>query len=517
MPTPAQRMQGWIDSLSAAWKERLKEWASGVIGFGIEIILDILARKGSEQLKPIIARLEATGKVPEELKVLLEQAKTPTGEFAALSLTAMAGRVAGGSVGRIVDVLLADVGYEISAQTKRIRLEPDTLILLHQKGMISYDAFIAGMAYHGYTEERAQDFIRLHTIHLPSDLVLPLWMRDKERYAPLPQNLLKLGLSQEQIDQLKELQYRMPGVQDVVTWLAREVFEPDMIAKYGLDDEWAGLDKSLFDKVGMHEDMALNYWRAHWTHPSWSQITEMLHRRLITEEDVWDWFRLVEIPPYWRGNLIKTAYLPYSRVDVRRMWDLGVLGDDDLYDAYRDLGYDDKHAKNMTTWSKLYAMTPQIIARYKNGYINAAQVKAALVALGLTTEKAQWVFETKVKGEAPERIADTKTVTVAEIIKAVKQQQVIQEDGVKLIMELGYEDWEARFKLGVALFSEPEIIPEERTVQIDTIRRRRRARYITRDEEITGLLGLNLTTQLATAYADNDDLRLVKAYEGGAE
>ncbi|GAH56541.1 unnamed protein product, partial [marine sediment metagenome] len=35
------------------------------------------------------------------------------------------------------------------------------------------------------------------------------------------------------------------------------------------------------------------------------QIIEMLHRGIITEQDVKDWFPLVEIAPFWAENLIK--------------------------------------------------------------------------------------------------------------------------------------------------------------------------------------------------------------------
>jgi hypothetical protein len=53
-------------------------------------------------------------------------------------------------------------------------------------------------------------------------------------------------------------------------------------------------------------------------------------------------------------------------------------------------------------------------------------------------------------------------------------------------------------------------------VKVDTIRRQRRKGIITHDQEVASLLDLGIDTGLATAYADNDDLRLTAAAsEGG--
>lgn len=52
-------------------------------------------------------------------------------------------------------------------------------------------------------------------------------------------------------------------------------------------------------------------------------------------------------------------------------------------------------------------------------------------------------------------------------------------------------------------------------IQLDTIRRRRRTRKISRDQEIAELQMIGMSPELATSYADNDDERLRK--EGAEE
>jgi len=52
-------------------------------------------------------------------------------------------------------------------------------------------------------------------------------------------------------------------------------------------------------------------------------------------------------------------------------------------------------------------------------------------------------------------------------------------------------------------------------IQVDTIRRRRRKRIITRDQEIAALLETGMPVDQATAAADNDDVRLAEKGEEG--
>lgn len=63
-----------------------------------------------------------------------------------------------------------------------------------------------------------------------------------------------------------------PSPAELVNWQAKEVFEPDMISKYGLDAELGGLERDAFYKAGMNDEQITNFWRAHWSHPAWVAI-----------------------------------------------------------------------------------------------------------------------------------------------------------------------------------------------------------------------------------------------------
>ena len=84
----------------------------------------------------------------------------------------------------------------------------------------------------------------------------------------------------------------------------------------------------------------------------------MIHRKakkpdgsIFTTDDVKDYVRLADINPFWGDALTTIAYRPYTRVDLRRMIEVGVLQPADLPEAFEQLGYDPKKAKTMADYT----------------------------------------------------------------------------------------------------------------------------------------------------------------------
>jgi len=134
----------------------------------------------------------------------------------------------------------------------------------------------------------------------------------------------------------------------------REAFTPEIAARFGQYQdlppdfvEWVG-------KKGLSKEWAERYWAAHWSLPSPQQGFEMLHRGVINEGDLNMLMRALDIMPFWRDKLIQIAYRPLTRVDVRRMFALGVLDVSGVRKAYTDLGYNDYNADLMTDFTIKY-------------------------------------------------------------------------------------------------------------------------------------------------------------------
>ena len=330
----------------------------------------------------------------------------------------------------------------------------------------------------GVSEKYRQFMLSKVTPGLPtvSELVTLKFRKlisDEEFYD----KMAKHGYSREEADKIVKAALFYPTPSDLITWSAKEVFEPDMIEKYGLDAEFENLKLDEFFKAGMTEEQVRNYWRAHWRHPDWTQIIEMMRRdvlkdpklrnkvkagseewRKLREEEVkmvYEWYRLVEIPPYWRDRLTEISYEPLTRVDVRRMEDLGLLTDDELMRRYLDWGYKEEDARQMVIWTKQYVMLPDLLARYRNGWITLDELREELRKLNIKEEKIEEIIQTKVKKvEKPKRLERERDLTKSEIIKGVKKGKLTKEDAVELLMGLGYEKWEAEFLIEIHVESE---------------------------------------------------------------
>jgi hypothetical protein len=146
-------------------------------------------------------------------------------------------------------------------------------------------------------------------------------------------------------------------------------------------------------------------------------------------------------------------------VDVRRMEDLGLLTDDELLRMYLDWGYDEENARRMVIWTKQYVALPDLLARFRNGWITLDELKEELLKLGMKKEKVDEIIETKIKNTLkPERTQRERDLTKSEIIKGVKKGILDIETAKEMLMRLGYDEFEAEYIIVVNI--EVESSPE---------------------------------------------------------
>jgi len=166
--------------------------------------------------------------------------------------------------------------------------------------------------------------------------------------------LAKFGYTTEEISALKELWQRLPGVQDVIRMAVKEAFTPEIAEKFGQYADLPPKFVELAAKQGLSAEVAGWYWAAHWDLPSTTQGYEMLHRGVIKEEELDLLLRAQDVMPWWRDKLKAIAFNPLTRVDVRRMYQLGVLDEAGVIRAYKELGYNDENSQRMLEFTKVY-------------------------------------------------------------------------------------------------------------------------------------------------------------------
>lgn len=305
-------------------------------------------------------------------------------------------------------------------------------------GVTLYPAISTATAPAWRIAEHTMD-AKIHSGILPPDLLLRGKWRGLIGEDQYHADMLKYGFTEKDILSYEKVNMFYPAPQDLVTWQAREVYEPDAITKYGLDNEFENLDLKPFHKAGMTDEQIKNYWRAHWQHASWTQVADMLHRKQLTVDEVRAWFRLVEIPPYWRDKFIAISYHTVTRVDLRRLYKSGIYNREQVLAGYEALGNAPDISEYLTQWTeKEYSpddkdlTKTEILKKYRNGELEKDSLTTMLSELGYNPDETAWIIsleDYKLKAAAVE---DEANLIVAEVVAGTKTYADAEESLTKL-------------------------------------------------------------------------------------
>ena len=232
------------------------------------------------------------------------------------------------------------------------------------------------------------------------DLVNYELRRDPD-LSDLGDELKRIGVHPDYLDVYKTLAYPIPPIADIITMAVREAFTPSIAEKFGQYEDFPPEFESWALKKGLSKDWSKRYWAAHWSLPSPQQGFQMLHRGIITPDELSMLLRALDVMPFWRDKLIKVAYRPLTRVDVRRMYKEGVLDEDGVYTAYLDHGYSEDNAKAMTEFTVRYVLgqltkfnSRDVITAYTQRMISNSEAVSLLRGLGIRSEDTSYILST---------------------------------------------------------------------------------------------------------------------------
>lgn len=523
MTAPGDRLKAWIDSLGAFWADRLGLWAGHFVAGGIAGILDVIGKEASEQLAPALDRLEETGGIPPELAPILGKIKEPTGEISGLSGIGFLNRVVGGIKGDIFEYFTRSLTHAFSYSAEFYLPKPELLISNFLRGITpSKDYLYDKMRSHGIPPEATDKVLAGVKALFPSDIVALAWLRDKAKYGSYWDDVYAImgfdkNLRQDQlrVELLQELAYKIPGVQDIIRYVVKEAYAPEIYKAFGQDLEYPSIAEADAEKAGVRPDHLMKEWIAHWDLPSVGNGFEMLHRGEITPEQLVLLLKAKDIMPFWRDKLTAISWTIPTRIEVRMMAQLGLVDKQFIMDILEKDGLAEEYRSVVADMNIVRGIRADLQTRYTKKWIDSAGVQAEIVKSGLSKEIGDRLYQWIVSNAKPERTALEKDLTAAEIIKGVKKGKIDRSEGIDRLILLGYDEEEADFKMAIDVEVVEEAPTTELNVRVDTIRRLRRQRLITRNQEIDQLIYLGLDSGLATAYADNDELRLVKETTGG--
>ena len=333
-----------------------------------------------------------------------------------------------------VDTELARLGWRgnDSKALKKLAYEIPNSMLLVQGSLVrgmTEETILDLISRGGIHPDYAHDYLDAILTKPATEDVIAFELRRDPNLSNLGNELRKVGVHENYHSLYKELAYQIPPVADIITMAVREAFTPEIAARFGQYQDLPSEFVEWVGKKGLSKEWAERYWAAHWSLPSPQQGFEMLHRGIIGEADLHMLMRALDIMPYWRDKLIAMAYRPLSRVDVRRMYALGVLDVSGVRKAYTDLGYNNYNADLMTKFTIKY--TEGIETRRRE-----SQEQAALKEQE-AKEKA-----TLKEREAKERalIPKVSEFTTAQTLKFLTGQLISEERAREEFELLGYNE-----------------------------------------------------------------------------
>jgi hypothetical protein len=268
------------------------------------------------------------------------------------------------------------------------------------RGYISDETWACWVRACGMRPEAWEQITRAQRNVLTPDQIVRLVLRGQIPLADLPGRLRQTGLILDQdVQEALELARYLPGPSDIVRFMVRDVADPNIVNRFGLDDEFQakfqGQVLKFAEAQGIDPQTMRDYWRAHWSIPSPTQLYVMYHRlrglppgdpNQVTEDDIRTALQQQDILPFWVDKLLAISFRPLRLVDIRRGFNAGTLEVDQVRQAYREIGYSDKDVEILVRdlqVQKVQALKklPQT-TQYAAGEINEGELRAELAELG---------------------------------------------------------------------------------------------------------------------------------------
>ncbi|MBC7343850.1 MAG: hypothetical protein H5U03_00155 [Clostridia bacterium] len=275
-------------------------------------------------------------------------------------------------------------------------LGPDELTRSVVRGLMNEDEYKKVMAWMGYDSQQADIILKLQRTLLGVGDCRELYLRGVIDEDEHDARLKQLGIDPDDIEKIKQLYYFIPGTSDLIRLAVREAWSDETARRFGYDEDFPEEFAEWAQKQGLSREWAIRFWRAHWELPSPTMAYEMLHRGLITEDDLKLLLKVQDYPAFWRDKLVKLSYTPFTRVDIRRMYQLGLLSREEVFKAYKDIGYDDEKAEKLTlfaisgaTESEKDLTRSDILGAYADALLSRDDAKTQLVAMGYSEDEAE--------------------------------------------------------------------------------------------------------------------------------
>jgi hypothetical protein len=256
-----------------------------------------------------------------------------------------------------------------------------------------------------------------------------------------------------------------PGISDLIRFEVREVFDPEFRSEQvgsGVSDKF----RDYMRDYGFTDYDINSYWASHWVLPSPRQALEMFWRlrpgrtvsaKPFTKNDLKSLLKRADYLPAYHEQLIETAYTPITRVDVRRLYRLGLIDEKEVENRFLDIGYSPEDSKLMRQFAAndVYpdesAVTlSEMKSAYVNRIISKDEFDTFLSKGGYTPDSISLMYRILSDKMAPEEKKPyTRKLTKADIISGYNEGVITDETAISQLQSIGYSTINAKYFIDI--------------------------------------------------------------------
>lgn len=405
----------------------------------------------------------------------------------------------------------------ILLESKKQYLGISDLVNAHLKYGLSLDYVKFVAQRYGFTEESVDILTTLQHNELDITIIREAFLRGLIDENEVNERIRRLGIWPQDVDIIKKLFIQLPSINDMIRMAVREAFTPEIAEKFGQYEDYPELLTRYAKMVGLDEEWAKRYWASHWDLPSVQMGFEMYHREVINEDELNKLMRALDIMPFWRDKILKISYNIPTRVDLRRMYELGLIDDTELERRLRHYGYSPEDAKLMLEYYRVEREYSQLAEKAEGRGLTKTEILSAYTNEMMSYDEALEALKDLHYGE--------EEAELFLILEEYKQSKTLRDKKIKLIKEKyinGFIDMnDAIIELGKLNLTakemdktlvdfELEIIPKTKRPSETSIMTWGKMGLITPDEVANEMLALGYSKRYAELFKRQIEMEVSK-------
>lgn len=394
-----QKIEATLQRAFALFLNAARETLVQIISGGLTLILEVVERSLAPKIAPLLNEALQTPGLPPSISKFLTDLKTPTAQGDAIGIGGFAGSMGMSAASGMMAPLMRLLNYSMDYRMATARPDPSVAWAMKWRGVEHAD-WRDGLKQLGWDDAMIDGWgVLLRPRPSVADLVRFGYLTDKGTQLT-EDEMRKRGFLDEDIAKTLQIFKMVPGPGDLISMAVREAFDERVAQMWGYDQDFPAEFATWMKRQGDQDDWARKYWRAHWTMPGLTTALEAFHRLDDFDiEKLNTFLRVSDVAPAWRDIITKIAYNPLTRVDVRRMYGMGVLDRQAVVRSYLDLGYSPENAELLTQFTIKYEANSEkeltkadVIGGFSDGMLSRDEAIGYLNSLGYPDNTAQFLI-----------------------------------------------------------------------------------------------------------------------------